>query len=57
LTLPIGATRALKIVKNEIEMKKLWPLEVEDVENSKKKPTNAMKIGSQTPRKFLVCCY
>ncbi len=30
------AFKALKIIKNEIKLKKLWPLKVEGVKNSKK---------------------
>jgi hypothetical protein len=33
LNTPIGA---LKIIKNEIKMRKLWPPKVEGVKNSKK---------------------
>ncbi len=53
----IGAFGALKIVKNGIKLKKLWPFKVEGVKNSKNKPPNATKAGSQTPTKFLVCCF
>jgi hypothetical protein len=34
-TLPIGAFDALKFVKNEIKLRKLWPPKVEGVKNSK----------------------
>jgi hypothetical protein len=27
------------------------------VKNSKNKPPNATKAGSQTPTKFLICCF
>jgi len=30
-------------------------LKVKGVKNSKKKPPNVIKVGSQTPTKFLVC--
>jgi hypothetical protein len=39
-----------------MELRKLWPLKVEGVKNSKQnKPLNATKTSSQTPTKFLVC--
>jgi hypothetical protein len=38
-------------------MKKLWPFKVKGVKNSKNKPPNAIKTGSQTPKNFLVCCF
>jgi hypothetical protein len=49
----------LKIVKEGIKLRKLWPFKVERVNNSKKKnkPPNATKASSQTPKKFLVCCF
>jgi hypothetical protein len=50
-------SNALKIVKNGIELKKLWPFKIEVVKNSKKKHSNATKVGSQTLTKFLVCYY
>jgi hypothetical protein len=53
----IGASGALKIIKNGIELRKLWPLKVEGVKNSKKKPPNATKTSSHIPKKFLVCCF
>jgi len=56
LTPFIGAFRALKIIKNEIELKKLWAPKVKGVKNSKKKPLNVTKTSSQTPKKILVCC-
>jgi hypothetical protein len=34
-------------------LKKLWPPKVEGVKNSKKKPPNATKTGSQTPTKYV----
>jgi len=40
-----------------IELKKIWPLKEEGVKNSKTKSPNVIKTGSQTPTKFLVCCY
>jgi hypothetical protein len=27
------------------------------VKNTKKKPLNVIKVGSQTPIKFLACCF
>jgi hypothetical protein len=35
---------ALKLIKNEIELKKLWPLKVEGVKNSKTKPPNVQRV-------------
>jgi hypothetical protein len=54
---PLLKFGALKIVKNEIELRKLWPLKVERVKNSKNKPPNVTKVDSQTPTKFLICCF
>jgi hypothetical protein len=48
---------ALKIVKNGIELKKLWPLKVKGIKNSKNRPPNVIKVGSQTLAKFLICCF
>jgi hypothetical protein len=42
---------ALKIIKNGIELRKLWPPKVEGVKNSKKKPLNVTKASLQTPKK------
>jgi hypothetical protein len=48
---------ALKIIKNEIELKKLWPFKLEGSRIQKNKPPNVTKAGSQTPKKFFVCCF
>jgi hypothetical protein len=42
----IGAYGTLKIVINGIRLRKLWPLKVERIKNSKNKPSNATKAGS-----------
>jgi hypothetical protein len=47
----------LKIIKIGIELKKLWPLKIEGSKKSKNKTPNAIKVGSKTPTKFLVCCF
>jgi hypothetical protein len=49
----IDAIGALKIIKNELELRKLWPLEVEGVKNSKNKPTNNTKPVSKHPKNSL----
>jgi hypothetical protein len=51
-TPPIGASSALKIVKNGIESRKLWAFK-----KTTKKPPNATKANSQTPTNFLICCF
>jgi hypothetical protein len=48
--------KALKIIKNILEWKKLWPPKVEG-SRILKKPLNATKIDFGTPKKFLVCCF
>jgi hypothetical protein len=48
---------ALKIVKIIIELRKLWPFKIKGIKNSKKKPPNVIEGDSQTPTKFLVCCF
>jgi hypothetical protein len=35
-TPPIGASGTTKIIKNKIELKKLWPPKIEKIKNSKK---------------------
>jgi hypothetical protein len=40
-----GTFGALKIVKNGIELKKLWPPKIEKVKKSKKKPLNVIKVN------------
>jgi len=52
----IGASRALRVIKNKMELRKLWPPKVKGVKISKNKPLNAIKTSSQTPQKILVCC-
>jgi hypothetical protein len=44
------------MVEKRLEMRKLQPPKVKGVKNSKKKPWNTTKAGSQRPKKFLVCC-
>jgi hypothetical protein len=50
--LPIGAFGALKIVKNQIGLRKLWPPNKRVLKTQKKSP-NITKVGSQTPQKIL----
>jgi len=57
LNLSYCTSSALKLVKNIRELIKLLPLKVKGVKNSKTKPPNATNVGSQTPTKFLICCY
>ncbi len=38
-------------------MKKLWPVKVKGVKNSKKKPPNDTKANSQKPTKFIVISF
>jgi hypothetical protein len=47
----------LTIIENRLEMRKLWPPKLKRVENSKKKPPNTTKVGSQTPKKFFLCYF
>jgi len=44
---------ALKIVKNEIKLRKLWPFKIKGIKNSKKNPPNATKVGSKHPQNSL----
>jgi hypothetical protein len=37
---PIEASGVLKIIKNRIELRKLWPPKIEGVKNSKTKALN-----------------
>jgi hypothetical protein len=53
----LGASKALKIIKNELKMRKLQPLKVKGVKNSKKQITEHYKAGSQRPKKFFICCF
>jgi len=48
-TLSIGAFGALKIVKNIIELRKLWAPKVEGVENSKNKPQRPIPKHLKNP--------
>jgi hypothetical protein len=51
---------ALKIIKNEIELRKLCPPKIEGVKNSINKPSNVTKVGSETPKRnlfMLLYCY
>ncbi len=50
----IGASSILKIVKHELELRKLWPSKVEGVKNSKKQTTKCYKAHPHSPKKFLV---
>jgi hypothetical protein len=47
----IGASQALKIAKNGIKLKKLWPPKVEGSQIQKNKPSNVIKASSQTLKK------
>jgi len=53
----MGASGALKFVKNIIEMRKLRPPKGEGVKNSKKKTIEHTQASSQSPKKFFLCCY
>ncbi len=52
-TPPIGAFGTLKIVKNWIELKKLWAPKVERVKNSKKNLSNTTRLISNHPKNYL----
>jgi hypothetical protein len=41
----------------KVELKKLWAPKVEQVKNSKNKPSNTTNANSQTLEKFLVYYY
>jgi hypothetical protein len=45
------------MIKNQLELRKLWPSKVEGVKNSKNKPLNITKPIPTHPKKLLVCCY
>jgi hypothetical protein len=47
---------ALKIIKNEIKLRKLWPPKVEGVKNSKKQTTKCYKGWFLNTQKLLLCC-
>jgi len=53
LTPSIRASRALRIIRNGIKLRKLWPPKVEGVKTPKNKPLNVTKTSSQTPKKSL----
>jgi hypothetical protein len=57
LTPAIGTLGALEIVKNGIELRKLWPFNVEGVKNSNKQTTKYYKDQFPNTNKFLVCCF
>jgi hypothetical protein len=42
-TLHVGTFGALKNIKNGMQLRKLWPLKVEGVKNSKKQTTKCYK--------------
>jgi hypothetical protein len=54
LTLFIDTFKALKFVKNGIELRKLCPLKLEGVKNSKNEPSNITKANFQRPKKILI---
>jgi hypothetical protein len=47
---------ALKMIKNGLELRKLWAPKVKGVKTSKKQTTECYKADSQSPKKFFVCC-
>jgi hypothetical protein len=53
----IGIFDALKVIKNEIELKKLRSSKVKGSRTQKNKLVNITKVNSQTPKKFVECCY
>ncbi len=58
-TPPLGASDTITIVKNGLEMRKLWPPQIKGGQELKIKNNlslNNTKADSQTPKKFLVCC-
>ncbi len=55
-THPIGIYGTVKIIKNRMELRKLWPPKVEGVNNSKKQTTECYKGWFLNTQKFLVCC-
>jgi hypothetical protein len=57
---PIGASRALKIVKNGVELRKLWPPKVEEVKIQKENYQMLQRPIPQTPKNLpcmLFYCY
>jgi hypothetical protein len=53
----LDTSDTLTIVENGLEIRKLWPHKVKGSRTQKNKPHNTTKAGSQTPKKFLVCCF
>jgi hypothetical protein len=43
--LPLGTSNTLRIVKNKLKMRKLWPPKVKGVKNFKKNPLNTTKAS------------
>jgi hypothetical protein len=54
-TPPINTSSALKIVKNKIELRKLWPLKVEGSRTQKKKQTTKCYKG-RFPKTHKIPC-
>jgi hypothetical protein len=57
---PIGAYGTLKIVKNEIKLRKLWPPKVEGARTKKKQTTKCYKgrfLNTQKIPCMLFYCY
>jgi hypothetical protein len=57
---PLGASDILIIVENGLEIRKLWPLKIKRVKNSKKKTTEHYKsrfLNTQKIPCILFCCY
>jgi len=51
---PLEAFDTAIIIKNRLEMRKLWPFKVKgSMKNSKKESPNITKAGSQTPKNSL----
>jgi hypothetical protein len=48
-------SNVLIIIKNIIELRKLWPFKLQGVKTQNNKPPNATKASSKAPKKFLVC--
>ncbi len=56
MNLSIGVSSALKIIKNILKLRKLWPPKVEGVKEFLKKPLNITKPKPNHSKKFFVCC-
>jgi hypothetical protein len=54
-TSSLNASDALKIIKNRLKLRKLWPPKLKGVKNSKNKITEQQKASSQTLKNFLLC--